>query len=551
MLLAGLGSNKTAIRRGCIETLGTMEEPQAIEPLIEILRYGDHSDFPATIDALNRYNDDRCREEMAKSLQTFSPQLISTFFIFPMLVPSFVGAFKGKEQGQEQFIAHLAAFAQRKDVFRIARHLAIVALGASGNPDALATLGAIAHDPSDELRKLAIVNLANIRAADVVDMLISLIEKHDPAAEDVRDQAVKALRAVVSPKAVPALVNLSDDPRWWIREAALYSLGFIGNTECVPDLLQRLPALRETSGLELAQTLARIGGESAFDGLLTLAHDPRRQTCAEALTYLDLRYPDRAGPALLKLLLEPDYPETVRVLQLLADAPPQGDEFRQVLLKLQQHPNRAVSKVAKRVYQQLDRTLDERLKRIGVLPSGSSISDLWQRFCSWTGVETYRRLLKEAELTSENGIASNSLLSSQKVAQLAVSDPEIGRQVRPLMRFFLAAFFAMFIFMGALPVILFRPLSGLGWLVVSLWPWALGFILVTVVCNLSILANSRRGVLRLLNATMNTVAFICLLGIAVRFVPWLVWAAMKFGHDALVWCARAAWMCWWVTGPLR
>jgi hypothetical protein len=64
--------------------------------------------------------------------------------------------------------------------------------------------------------------------------------------------------------------------------------------------------------------------------------------------------PDRAGPALIKLVLGPDYPEIGRVLQLLADAPPQQDEFRQVLLKLQRHPNRTVSKAAMRIYHHLD-----------------------------------------------------------------------------------------------------------------------------------------------------------------------------------------------------
>lgn len=553
ILLEGLTSEKPAVRRGCIETLGMMQEPRAIDPLITILRYGDHRFFPVTVGALARYDDDRCREEIAKSLQTFLPELGATAIALttPTLIPTFGAAFQDSERDDDQFVAALARFAGQKEALRIARHLAISALGSSGHPSGLPTLAAIAQDQSDPLCKLAINSLASIDSEETVDVLISIIEEGGPMGRRsrLRDAAIQALSRLTSPKAVPKLTALLDHQRWWIHDAALNALGFIRDPACVPAILDRLHTLRDASGVEAAQALGRIGGDSAFDGLLTLAHDDRERTRVAALTYLDMRYPDRSGPALVKLLREPSYPGRAYVLKLLANAPPPGDEFRQVLLKLQRDPDRAISSGAMRIYRHLDRGLEERMKRIGVRFSTGGMTGWWQSAHRWMGWERYGRLMKEAELADETANASSSFVQSRKVMELATTDPEIGRQIRPVIRTFIAMYFIALALVGALPVLIVRPLSALGGLVLTQWPWALVLLAVAVICAVIKLRNSRRSALRFFDFMVKTVVVICVLGLAVRYLPWLAWVATKSIYHALVWSGETAWDQRWVTGP--
>lgn len=557
-LIAGLSSAKPAIRRGCIETLGLLKEEDAIEPLIAILRFGDHRFFPTTIRALSHYDNDRCRKEIAESLRTFLPELDGALNILrlPNLLGAFGVAFKEGLRSDEQLAIRLATFAQSKNASTISRQLAIIALGTYGHPAGLPTLKEIAHDASDPLAKMAIQQVPNIRSADVVDTLMSIIDAGDlernvtpPAGNHLKDAAMKSLAKLTSRESVGALVNLLDDDRWWIRDAAINSLGSIGDPQCVPHVIERLDELRPLSGTEVAQALGRIGGDDAFEGLMALAVAPGEQTRVQALTYLDLRYPDRAGPALMRLLLDPGYPERMLVLELLADAPPPGNEFRQILLKLQRDPDRKISKRALRLYHHLNRSLDERLKRIGVVLSGG-IAGVGQWFRQRLGWDDYQRFIRETELSEEHPGRSNQWERSFKIMQLANADPEISRKIR-LLKWMFALFFVFGVAgIGALPVVLLRPLYGLGALLIAQWPWSLGLLAVCVGSNLLELDEHKWPVARFSYYAVNFLTILGLIGIAVRYVPGLVGLILHSAYYACVWCSSTAWNYKWAAGAV-
>jgi HEAT repeat protein len=462
-LIIGLRSKKPNVRRGCIAALGRLQTPAAIEPLIATLREGDPRYFIATVGALGQFDDQRCRSAIARSLEVIEPKI-------QVLAgaQTWTKAFSKTDHADESLTLFLVENAAR-DRPKHVRHFAILALGAYGHPAALPTLERIARDSGDPLRSLALKSLAKLDSPEVVESLLEIAEKTPDLGP--KGDAVIAIGAIVSKSAVNALLPLLNHPYWWIRDAALKSLGRLRQPSSVPAILDHLVALQPDSGREVADTLGRIGSPETFEGLVTLCRDPREPVRERALFMLDHVFPDRSGPLFVDLLRDPSYPDRPALLELLVAAPPAGDEFRQVLLGLRHDLDQQVAAAAIAAHNRLDKGLEQRLKQLGVALGGTRVGNLANRIVEWSGWPDYQRAVREIELTTDS---DSGFSTGIKVLELANRDPEIGLTLRRISRIFAAAFFVGLFMIGALPVLLWRPMSGLGKLAMAYWPWALG-----------------------------------------------------------------------------
>ena len=300
-------------------------------------------------------------------------------------------------QTQKADAGLVARLAQRtgRDRPQLQRSLAITALGGLRNAAALPTLAAIGRDIPDPLRGLALKQLARLDSPEVVQTLVQIdvfSPDHGPSL------AAGALRIVRSPSARDELIRLLDHELWWIRDAALESLGRQRDPAAVEPILAKLDELRPLSGREVAVALGRIGSSEAFDGLVTLAKDPRDFVREVALHGLDHRFAVRAGPLFLEFLKDPMYPDRQDILELLVAAPPPGDDFRKLLVTLQHDPDKRLGAGALAALERMNYGLEQRLKQIGVSLGVGRVRSTTRKLVEWTGWPEYKRLYREFEL---------------------------------------------------------------------------------------------------------------------------------------------------------
>lgn len=528
-LLLGLQSRKPNVRRGCIEALGRLRAPQALEPLITIVQDGDPQVFIRAAEALGKLDDPRGRVAIAHSLD-----VIAYSFRIGAGSKTWINVFAKKNRGDEEISARLAERTGRDQPY-MRRHLAIVGLGAYGHPSALPTLAAIGRDVKDPLRAVALNNLAKLETPDVVEALLDIAEVEGAT----KGNAGVALGSVTSASTRDALIPLLDHQWGWIQDAALESLGRIRDPAAVRAILERLEELRRQSGTEVIDALGRIGSPDAFDGLAMLAKDPREFVRERALFTLDHVFPDRAGPLFVEFLHDPMYPDRTAVLQLLVDAPPPGEEFRRTLTDLQRDRDTRLAHAALIARNRLDRGLEQRLKQIGVSLGGSRVYGMVRRLVKWTGWPEYKRLLHEFELMSESsGLAVNAEAGA-KIVELVQRDPEVERRLRPMMRIIVLLGILGLALVGALPVLLWRPLSGLGWLAIQHWPWAAGLAAVAVMTYVP--GFRWLGKIRWVGAMLRLSLIVLLLALLIRYVPSAFLTGAGWLREAILWAGAQIW----------
>ncbi|MGH2396193.1 MAG: HEAT repeat domain-containing protein [bacterium] len=523
-LLLGLQSRKPNVRRGCIEALGRLRAPQALEPLITIVQDGDPQFFIQAAEALGQLDDPRGRVAIAQSLD-----VIESGLRIGAGLKTWMTVFAKTNRRDEEFSARLAARTGR-DQPGLRRVLAIAGLGAYGHASALPTLAAIGRDGEDPLRAGALKSLARLETPDVVAALLDIAELEGGP----KGSAVVALGSVTSTSTRDALIPLLDHRSWWIRDAALESLGRMRDPAAVPAILERLVELRKFFGEEVVDALERIGSPDAFDGLATLAKDPRKLVRERALFALDRLFPDRAGSLFVKFLHDPMYPDRSAVLQLLVDAPPPGEEFQRTLTDLQRDRDTRLAHAALVARNRLDRGLEQRLKQIGVSLGGSRVYGMARRLVDWTGWPKYKRLLHEFELMSESNFEA-----SAKIVELAQRDPEVERRLRPMIRIMVLLFILGLALVGALPVLLWRPLSGLGWLAIQYWPWAAGLAAVAVATYMP--GFRWLGKIRWVGAMLRVSLIVLLLALLIRYGPSALLTGAGWLRDAILWAGAQIW----------
>lgn len=122
----------------------------------------------------------------------------------------------------------------------------------------------------------------------------------DPAASDVLMSTLYELCPAIKWNAATALGNFRDDPRvvnalihalgddtLYVREAAIRSLGKIGNAKAVPDLIPFLGSESFAIRIDTVRALGKIGDSRAVPYLRRIAeHDAEPMVRKEALAAL-------------------------------------------------------------------------------------------------------------------------------------------------------------------------------------------------------------------------------------------------------------------------
>ena len=163
-----------------------------------------------------------------------------------------------------------ARIAQRLgDPDPLVRESALRIAGYFGYPECLEQVLQCCHDPKETVRRAAIESLAFFEDPRVLPALVTALEQQSPS---VRAGAAAALMRVEPSAAVDALARALGDSDPWVRYIALKSLGSIGDTRVVSNVLKTLrqdpaPHVR----LAAIEVLGRLGPTEAWEVLEPLA----------------------------------------------------------------------------------------------------------------------------------------------------------------------------------------------------------------------------------------------------------------------------------------
>jgi HEAT repeat protein len=156
----------------------------------------------------------------------------------------------------------------------LVRESALRIAGYFGYPECVEQVLQRCHDPKETVRRAAIESLAFFDDPRVVPALVTALEQQSPP---VRAGAAAALMRVEPAAAVDALARALGDSDPWVRYIALRSLGSIGDTRVVAEVLKTLrqdtaPHVR----LAAIEVIGRLGPAEAWEVLepLTRSSDP-------------------------------------------------------------------------------------------------------------------------------------------------------------------------------------------------------------------------------------------------------------------------------------
>ena len=226
-------------------------------------------------------------------------------------------------------------------------------------------------------------------------------------------------------------MRLLDHPDYRFRDAALVALGRLGVDSTAKEIVDRLDHLKVVSGEEAAVALGRIGSPDAFDGLALLCRDPRKDVRDKALFRLDQVFPLRSTPLFLELLRDPMYPDRRALLALLVNAPPPGDEFKDLLIELHSAPDKRLAAAAIVASKRLNKGLDQRLKKLGIDIRGNRLASAVQHVAERSGWSEYQREMQKVESSVEFG--GNRLEAFSGFTKQVHADPELAKRIRPVM----------------------------------------------------------------------------------------------------------------------
>lgn len=166
-----------------------------------------------------------------------------------------------------------------------ARALAAEGLRHLAGKDAVDALSAALRDPDEEVGKSAAASLGSLGEMAAVVPLVSILQDRE-ASRWLRYEAAKALEAVGSPTAVPALVGVMADTDAPLRRLAARALGSIGDPSAGPPLLSALTDDAEEVREAAAAAVGALKAPGGTGELVRLLRDPHaevRVAAADAL----------------------------------------------------------------------------------------------------------------------------------------------------------------------------------------------------------------------------------------------------------------------------
>lgn len=161
------------------------------------------------------------------------------------------------------------------------RMMAVYALGRYSVPENIAEISDALEDPSPGVRRVAVEAFQNLGpgAERYLPRLLPRLFDED---KDVRLALVDLMGQIGTPAVMPHLIKALRDENEWVRIRAVEALGVNRNFEAVATLAEMLESASPMIALRIIEALGRIGGNVAFNLLLSLAshEDPEIQHAA-------------------------------------------------------------------------------------------------------------------------------------------------------------------------------------------------------------------------------------------------------------------------------
>jgi HEAT repeat protein len=249
------------VRESAAKIAGYFGYGRCLEPLLRLCGDPEEVVRRAAVEHLVYLDDPRAAAAVAQALEAETPGVRAAAARALAQVPA------------ESALPGLLAACRDPDPW--VRYYAARSAGQHRYPDAIATLGELAHgDPVPPVRIAAVDALGEIGTPATLAAVAPLAEDADPA---VARAALAALGRIADPAAVPPLIASlgSGDPERLL--AALGALGRRGAAESVPAVERIARAEGDARARDLAvEVLAQIGGEDAVAALIALAANPRR-----------------------------------------------------------------------------------------------------------------------------------------------------------------------------------------------------------------------------------------------------------------------------------
>ena len=547
MLMDALRSRSVSIVKGCLDALGKIRDPSSLKAIRGVLERGDYRVYHACYTCLAEFKSDHAKEAIASTL----PVIHATADIGPPTLrlgwwsQQMIAAFNDQSKPDDELAERLLEVARTSDSL-VGRHLALICAAAHGHPIVLEELNSLAQNPRDPMRLIAISAMAFVRSEDAVDRLVDIVRTVGEDDEKPRELALQSLRSLTYEGAVPRLIELLADQQTVVQDSLLTSISYLAQPSDVPSIMEHYDALHYSRS-ELALCLGRIGGDEAIDGLVRIARDDDNASAVrqQSLDMLDARFPDQCINDLLRMLRDQDFPERSKVLILLSNRPPLGSEFSDILTKIiHSDPDLELAREARRVQRHLNQGLRQRLQRLNVSFASKRIWAIKPWLREKFGIDEWNRICNEVDL-SDSGRGSlihNTEVSRRMQIELlalakAKTDPDAWRKVRYFIWFRQLMFFSMLMAVGAIPVLVYHSLAGIGEFALQKWPYALGVVSLAVVAYLTKLGEHNKWYLSFANYAIWLATSLMLVGLVFALVPWLVGTVFGWLYNGAVYLA--------------
>lgn len=301
IVLAGVRSRSTRIRKRCAQSLKELKDPLAVTPLISLLQHRDPG----------------VRLEVFYLLRELEAPLAAK---------------------------PLISLLQRQDL-RI-RSKIIDALGESRDPLALEPIIPFLGDEDWDLRFAAANALGNLAFSDLKDPRatepLTLLLK-DPA-ENLRAVAAHTLWYIHDPRSVDALIDALDDDDPRVQSGAMRALGAIGNPKAIGSLTKLLRHKSQSCAEDAAKALENLASGATVNLALSLIEQDDLRIRLTGIRMLGKGGTKKAVEALIALLSDP-LPlirrEAIAALTIIKD-----ERSRQPLLNKRRDDDRVVRQLA-------------------------------------------------------------------------------------------------------------------------------------------------------------------------------------------------------------
>jgi len=299
------------VRTAAAQALGVMSDPRTVHALFSTLQDKNDNVYlitlhPAVVEALNQIGEPAVKG-LLKALESKNRHVrIDAIKTLGML-------------GTSEVVPELFIKLQDNNEHREVRSWLVWALGQLGDVRALSHLLAILQDNDEDLdvRSAATWALAQLGDPQAVEALITLLQDKS---RDLRGTAAGTLGLLGDSRAVVELVQVLQNKKvyWEVHVAAIQSLGELTDARAVPELvaiLQGKASHGEVQG-EAALALGQIGDARAIDPLLVAVQNEVEYS-AEIIEALGRLGDARAIDPLLAALHSPRNP---RIREKAAEA---------------------------------------------------------------------------------------------------------------------------------------------------------------------------------------------------------------------------------------